>query len=340
MKRLLCLSLLALSACGDTAPDTADSQPSVLVTTTRVARGSLPETIPAYGTAGPALSGVQTISFNQPGQVTALLVTPGLAVRAGQPLLVFAPSAGARGAYAQARNALRAAQAQKAANAQLLAQQLATTDQMAQAQRALADAQAGVAALSAEGADAASHMVTAPFDGIVATIPVAQGDRTQPGAALLTLARAGALVASAGIDPADRAAVTPGQGATLQRLAGGPPLHGRVLRVGAALDPRTRLVDVDVAFPAGALMPGEAVRIAIATHAVTGWVVPHAAVVTADGPPHVFQDKGVTARQVPVTVLLAGDQNDVVEGPIDGNQPLVVEGAYQLRDGDRLRRGQ
>lgn len=341
MKRLIApLALLVLTGCGASDQTTPDSKPSIAVTTTRIAQGSLPETITAYGTVSPSLSGLRTISFAQPGQVTALLVTPGLAVRQGQALLTFEPAASARSAYQQAVNAVHAAQVTQDTTRQLLAQQLATADQMAQANKALADAKATLAGLSAEGAGQTRTTVTAPFAGVIATLTVAQGDRTQPGAPLLTVARGDALVVSAGIDPARRVDVAPGQSVTLQRLNGGASLHGSVLRVAAALNPKTRLVDVDITLPPGALMPGEAVQAQIATHPVHGWIVPHQSVVTADGPAHVFQEAGGKAHLVPVTILLAGGQQDVVSGPLDAARPLVVEGAYQAHDGDALRRGQ
>jgi len=339
MNRLPLIALLTLTACGG-AEQPADTQPSVSVTTTNVAQGDLPETVTAYGTAAPSLSGVQTISFAQPGQVTALLVTPGLAVHAGQPLLTFAPAASARASYAQALNALHAAQVQENSTRQLLSQQLATADQMAQATKSVADARASLQGLSAEGAGQASTTVTAPFDGVIATLTVAQGDRTQPSAPLMTVAKGGALIVTAGIDPAQRARVSPGQSVSVQRLSGGAAVTGHVLRVAGALDPKTRLVSVDIAFPAGALMPGEAVKAQIATRPVHGWVVPHQAVVTADGAPHVFQDAGGKAHQLPVTILLSTDKSDVVSGALDAARPVVVDGAYQAHDGDRLRRGQ
>ncbi|HZU63120.1 MAG TPA: efflux RND transporter periplasmic adaptor subunit [Novosphingobium sp.] len=336
---LLAPALLALAGCS-AADAPADPQPSVAVSTARVVRGALPETVIAYGTASPSPAGVETLGFAQPGQITAVMVSAGLPVRKGQPLLTFAPAASVRASYAQAQNALHAAQVQESATRQLLARQLATTDQLAQAERALADARASLQGLAADSAGSASTTLTAPFDGVVATLGIARGERSPAGAPLLTLARADALIVSAGLDPADSAHVSAGQGVQLQRLSGGTQVAGHVLRVAGALDPKTRLVPVEIAFPAGALMPGEAVRAQIATRPVAGWLVPHRAVVTADGPPHVFEDRAGKASAVPVAILLATDSGDVVDGALDPARPVITDGAYQLRDGDRLRRGQ
>ncbi|MBV1692624.1 efflux RND transporter periplasmic adaptor subunit [Novosphingobium sp. G106] len=339
MKRaLLALPIaIVLAGCGS-APPPAPT-PSVLVGIAKAQRGSLPATVIAYGSVAPALGGTQTFSMAQPGQVTTLLATPGMAVRAGQQLATFATAPSAQGTYQQAASALTAARKQQAITAQLLGQQLATQDQLVQANKAVADAQATLAGLQAEGAGQAMKSIIAPFDGVVTAVAVAQGDRTQPGATILTVARSGGIVVTAGIDPADRAGVVAGQAATLKRLSGGTKLTGRVIRVGGALNAQTRLVDVDIGFPTGALLPGEAMQVTIETRQVAGWVVPHKAVVTAGGPARVFQILAGKAKAVPVHIALSSDQGDVVEGNLDPARPLIVAGAYQVNDGDAVRRG-
>ena len=333
------LVALVLAGCGQSKPATPP-KPSVAVTTVNALRGSLPATVDAYGTVGPALDGAQTLSSAQPGQVLSLSATSGAAVRAGQALITFAVAPTARGSYLQAAAALAAAQKQRANTAQLLAQQLATTDQLAQADKAVADARASLDALGAEGAGQAIRTFTAPFDGIVTAVPVAQGDRTAAGAPLITIARGDGLVVTVGVDPAQRGGVAVGQSASLRRLSGGPILNGRVVRADSALNPRTRLVDIDIGFPTGQLLPGEAIQAAVQTATVSGWVVSHAAVVTANGPARVFQVAGGKAKAVPVNILLTSDAGDVVEGAMSAAQPVIVDGAYQVSDGDAVRRGQ
>jgi len=330
---------LALAGCnGDAAPDASKTPaPSVLVSVIGPTQGSLPQTVTAYGSVAPALNGTIAFSEAQPGQVTRLMVAPGAAVHSGQALAVFATAPSSRSNYTQAVDALTAARKQRATTAQLLSQQLATQDQLVQADKAVSDAQTALAALQAEGAGNASKTLTAPFNGIVTSVAVAQGDRTQPGATILAVARAGGIVVTAGVDPSERSKVAVGQSASLIRLSGGAPLAGRVIRVSSALNAKTRMIDVDVGFPVGTLLPGEGMQVAIATAQVSGWVVPHRAVVTAGGPAHLFQVVGTGAKSVPVTVLLASDAGDVVSGPLDPNRRLIVDGAYQVGDGDTVR---
>jgi RND family efflux transporter MFP subunit len=330
---------LVLAGCGGgTTTDASQTPaPSVLVSVMIPTQGSLAQTVTAYGSVAPSLNGTQTFSVAQPGQVTGLMVAPGAAVRRGQALAIFVPAPSSRSNFTQAVDAVTAARKQRATTAQLLSQQLATRDQLVQADKAVADAQTALAALQAEGAGSAVQRLTAPFDGVVTNVAVAQGDRTQPGAAILTVARAGGIVVTAGIDPAERSKVGVGQSASLIRLSGGATLAGRVLRVSSALNAKTRLIDVDVAFPSGTLLPGEGMQVAIATGQVSGWVVPHRAVVTAGGPAHVFQVTGIKANAIPVTVLLASDGGDVVTGPLDPHRRLIVDGAYQVSDGNAVR---
>ncbi|NQE61701.1 efflux RND transporter periplasmic adaptor subunit [Caulobacter sp. RHG1] len=336
---LIPLTALALSGCGPAASPTPPT-PSVAVTTAKAARGGLPAIVSGYGTVSPTLDGAQTLSSAQPGQVVGLTTTPGAAVQAGQALLTFAVAPTARGTYQQAITALATAQKQRANTAQLLAQQLATTDQLAQADKAVTDARVVLDALGAEGASQAVRTFVAPFDGVVTAIPVALGDRTAAGAPLVTVARNDGLVVTVGIDPALRSGVAAGQSASLTRLSGGQALTGRVVRADSALNPRTRLVDVDIAFPTGALLPGEALQAAISTNTMSGWIVPHAAVVTATAPTRIFQVAGGKAHAVPVRLLLSSDAGDVVEGAVDAASPVIVDGAYQVSDGDAVRRGQ
>jgi RND family efflux transporter MFP subunit len=330
--------LLTLAACGASqSPPT--TTPSVLVTTQPLSRGALPDAVVAYGNTGPALNGSQTLSVAQPGQVKRLSTTPGAAVRAGQPLVTFVTAPASRNSYQQALVALSAAQKQHDATAQLMAQQLATHDQLLQADKALKDAEAVLAALRADGADQAEHTLSAPFDGVVTAVSVSQGDRTPAGAPLVTVAQANQLVVTVGVDPADQPRLRLGQPAMLERLTGGAGLNGSVVRVDSALNAKTRLVDVDLSFPTGALLPGEAMRASITVGQVTGWVVPHRAVVTASGPPRVFQAVSGKAKAVPVTISLSSSGGDVVQGQMDPARPLIVDGAYQVSDGDAVRSG-
>ena len=328
---------VAVAGCSSETPP-PPATPSVLVSVAVPQRGSLPDRIMLYGTAAPTPAGIQALSILQPGRVTAVTVVAGAMVRRGQPLVTIGVSPDTIATFRQAQTALSVASAQRATTAQLLTQQLATRDQLAQADKAVADATAVLDAQRAAGGGAASRTLVAPFDGIATAVTAVPGDRPVAGAALVTVARRGAAVVTAGVDPALRARLHVGQPAQLIRVGGGAPVTGRIAQVGGVLNPRTRLVDLQFAYPAGAILPGEAVQVGVDVVTVAGWIVPHRAVVTADGAAHVFQVAGGKAVGVAVAVRLAGAIDDVVDGPIDPARPLIVDGAYQVGNGDAVHR--
>lgn len=335
--KFLLLATLAVAGCGQSTQNQANQTPSVAVSVSKALRGSIPATITAYGTAGPSSGGAQTISTTQPGQVVSFMVMPGESVRAGQTLATFAVTPTARSTYLQARTALLVAQKQRASTAELLSQHLATADQLAQADKAVSDALAAVSALQAEGAGQPLRTITSPFNGVVTAIPVAQGDHLQPGASIITLARMKDIVVTVGVDPEKRQGIAPGQTAVLHRLSDGAAVNGRVVRGGAALNPRTRFIDVELAISPDFTLPGEAFQASINTKNVTGWIVPHSAMITANGPVHLFQIINNKAKSVPVRILLSTEKNDVVDGPLNPSKPVIVDGAYQVNDGDLVR---
>ncbi|WP_052945301.1 efflux RND transporter periplasmic adaptor subunit, partial [Acidisphaera rubrifaciens] len=317
---------------------------TTLVTETAATEGSAPDIVTAYGTVMAAQDHGLTLSAQQDGRVVSLAVTPGEAVTAGQALVTLAPTPAAASAYRQAETAVALARRERAHAAQLLTQQLATRDQLAQADKALSDAEAALAALQDAGAGVAQRVLSAPFDAIVTAIPVAPGDHVPPGAGLLTLAPRGGLVVTVGIEPAARARVRAGQTGVLTPLAGGATLHGEVLRVDAQVDARTHLVDVDIVLGAGTagggLLMGAAYEAAITVGVVHGWVLPHAAVLLDDSGTYVYQDADGTASRVDVRLLGRAGDHDVVAGRLDAGRPVVVDGAYQLTPGARLRQSE
>ena len=314
----------------------ADPTPSVLVTTIRTVFGTLPDRIEAYGMAVPASDATQTLSLLQEGRVRRILRAPGEAVQQGAPILDWEASAGARQGWEQARTQLALAQQERAHAALLLERHLGTRDQLDQATKAFADAQASVDALRREGADRLLQTVTAPFDGTVVTVPVAQGERVAAGAPLATVARDDGIVVTVGVDPDRLPVLHPSQAASVQDLRGGPMRPASVLRVDAALDPRTRLVDVDLAAVAGQVLPGSDMRAEITVGMLSGWLVPHEAVLEDSAGAYLFQANAGKAVLVRVAVHGYDGDIDLVTGAIVASQPIVRAGASQLGDGDAL----
>ncbi len=332
--------LLAMVAVAFPFRADADPAPSVLVQTAPATQGSIPDTVVAYGTVGPSVDGGLTLSLQQDGRVIGIAVTPGELVHRGDHLIEFGPSAAAASTYQQAVSAVALARTERAHTAQLLAQQLATRDQLAQADKAQADAQAALDALRREGAGQAVQSLLAPFDGIVASIPVAQGDRVAPGTALITLTRLDGLVVTVGVEPAVRLRLQPGQPTQLDRLqpgSGPQTLQTKLARVDAVLNPKTRLLDADVVLPPGAAVSGEAFRATIEVGQIRGWAVKRDAVLVDGKGAYLFQVENDKAVRVDVMLSGSTAATDVVQGPLDPSRPVVVQGAAQLDDGAAVR---
>lgn len=330
---------LASSLCLAAPPAHADDG-TVQVRTVLPEHGTAPDLVRAFGSAGPALGGGMTLSLQQDGRILAIDVTPGEAVQAGQKLIGFGASASASSGYEQAKTALDLARSERGHVAQLLAQRLATRDQLGQADKAASDARSTLAALTQQGFGQPTRTLTAPFDGIVATVPVATGDHVQPGTPLVTLTRLDGLVVTVGIDPAERGRVRSGLAARLEPLAGGRAIDGHVIRVDGVLNPRTRLIDTDLAVPVGSVISGAAFAASITVGELSGWKLPHAAVLIDGTGAYVFQvgDGKQAGRAVRVDVALLDETGagDMVSGPIVPGRRLVVEGNYQLDDGAAL----
>jgi RND family efflux transporter MFP subunit len=224
----------------------------------------------------------------------------------------------------------------RARTAQLLAEQLATREQLAQADKAVSDAQSVLDALQKSNGGKPTQTLQAPFDGIVTAIPIAPGDTVAPGAPLITVARADRIVVTVGIEPSDRNRVKLGDVVDLSPVDGGASLTGKVFRVDNVLNPRSRLIDVDIS--AGPdLLPGAAFKAAITVGEFKGWLVPRDAVLADAQSSYVFQVSGAKAVRIAVTVLANSGNTTVVDGPIDPAKPMVTQGNYQLTDGMAVR---
>ena len=337
----ICIAAIAAGLFVSIVAPGAEEEPkgSVLVETKPIEQGSIADTLTAYGTATPAINASMTLSVQAEGRVTRIAVTPGEAVHTGQVLLEFRVSAAASSTYAQAVSALKLAQEERTRMSRLLEQQLATRDQKAQADKAATDAQSALDALQHETGGKPQQTLVAPFDGVVSTVPVAQGDRVAAGAALVTVTRANGLVVTVGIEPADSRRVKLGQVAHIKSLSASddePAIDGTVARIDKSLNPKTRLVDADIAV-GDELILGEAFSAQIDVGEFKGWLVPRDAVLDDDDGAYIFQIAAQKAKRVNVKRIGSDDDTAVVDGPVNARLNVVVLGNYQLEDGAAVR---
>jgi RND family efflux transporter MFP subunit len=330
-----CVALVALGAGED--KNAQEKGGSVLVETKPVQQGAIADTLTAYGTVAPAINGGMTLSVQAEGRVMRIAVTPGEAVHAGQALIEFHLSSAASSTYSQAVSALKLTREEQVRVTRLLGQQLATRDQQAQADKAASDAQAALDALEHETGGKPQQTLVAPFDGVVSAVPVAQGDRVAAGAPLVTITRSNGLVVTVGVEPSEAKRVKLGQTVRLKSLSGdADAVEGKLSRIDKSLNPRTRLVDADVAIP-DELIQGEAYRAQIVVGELKGWLVPRDAVLDDEEGANVYQVAGDKAKRVKVKRVGSDDETAVVEGPIDATLEVVLAGNYQLEDGAAVR---
>lgn len=313
------------------------NRPSVLATLAPLHKGNLPKHVTAYGTIGTSAKAKRTVAAPSLAIVTDINVKSGAEVSKGAPLIQLGPSPGTVAAFARAKSALQAAQALVQHTQDLLNQHLATRQQLVDAQKSAIDAKATIAALKAEGG-ASPQTLHAPFQAIVTGVPATLGAIVKQGTPLVTLARPSGLVLNAGVVPQQASEIRSGQAVKVTPLGAAGAIAGKVTLRGSIVDPQTGLVPVEVALPAGSALPGQTAQAKIEVGQVTGYVVPHEAILVNDrGEPFVVQSQHLIARKVPVHVLLSAGEKDVIAGALDPTGSLVLAGNYQLQNGGRIR---
>lgn len=315
--------------------------PTVAVETVALKQQQLAETVSGYGVASPDTGALQSISLPRPGQIVSLLVSPGQVVKKNAPLLEFATGADAALGYRQARHAVDFALSDVARIEQLLSQQLATRSQLAAAKKTLTDAEAAFHAQEKIGAGRAQERMSAPFDGVVISLQASQGDRLAAGATVLQLARVGGQRVVLGVEPDVVARVRPGMAVSVAPVFDPErKVAGRVTQVFGIINPQTQFVDVLVDVPSEGLMPGTRVRAQIQLNLQTGWVVPRSAVLRDSQGAYVFQVLDGKAHRVTVKTGLEVDGLIAVQGAFAANEPVVIQGNYELQDGMGVRGSQ
>lgn len=319
------------------ADGTASPKPSVLVTLTHLRQGSLPHVVIGYGTVEPASTGRKMIMAPVSAIVGEVYVRLGQQVAKGAPLVRLDPSPTTAASYAQARSALTVATRLLASTRKLVVLHLATDQQLADARKSESDARAALAALNAVGAGGA-RVVRAPFAAIVTTLTASPGSIVSEGAPLLDLAAPGQLVLNVGVVPAQAGEINADDPAQVTLVGGTASIPGKVLLRGSVAEAGTGLVPVAVALPPGSLLPGEMAEAAITTRTLSGYVVPHEAVLVNDsGAPYVVQAIDDVAHKVSVRIIDAHGDQDLIAGKLDARAPLVLAGNYQLDEGMKVR---
>ncbi|MBD8873139.1 efflux RND transporter periplasmic adaptor subunit [Rhodanobacter sp. DHB23] len=343
----LAATILLLAACGGKGGNDddqgGDAKGVALVSTVMPVQQRFHDSVEAWGSATADPHHARTISLAHGGQVVALKVSAGQTVKRGDALLSITPDPTARSAYQQAQSTLTLASGELQRTEQMAAQHLATQSQVAAARKALSDAQSALAAQQALGGGTAQETVSAPDDGVVASVSVALGDRFAANAPLLGFMPAHALVAELGVQPDAGAQLHAGMPVQLHGVYGNAkPFAGTLTMVGSAIDPQTHLLPLQAEIAAGAgatLVAGAALDATIQSDDYTAWAVPRAAVLNDEQGDYLFQLDHDKAHRVDVQLRQPEGDTVGVLGKLDAKLPVIVQGAYEVDDGAAVRTG-
>jgi RND family efflux transporter MFP subunit len=186
------------------------------------------------------------------------------------------------------------------------------------------------------------RVVKAPFDGVITLRNVDVGALVGTGNTLLyRIAQTGTMRTFVNVPQATAAAVRVGQTATLTvSNFPGRTFIGRVTRTANALDPasRTMLVEVGVANPDGALLPGTYAEVDLSGSLPhPPFIVPATSIIfRADGAQvAVVQDAGTIHLQKVGVGRDHGDRVEILQGLADGATIVAVPGDA-VREGARI----
>jgi len=218
-----------------------------------------------------------------------------------------------------------------------LAEQLATSGDVLQAEQAQKAAEVHVKSLEEMGVAPQARAVTAPEAALVSRVDVSRGALVPAGSPLLELVPEGAIEIDLGIQPGDVDLLAPGLLIPLSAVSNerAGTVTGTLRLVSRRRNPDTGLFDVFVALPGDAgLFLNEFVSGSVPLHSKECLVVPRAAILPKEEGFVLFTVEEDVAKEHSVAVMLENDAFAGVSGDgLKEGDRVVVSGNYELRDG-------
>jgi len=312
------------------------------VQTAAVVTQDVDETLHVYGKVSFDDAWLQNISLAYNGQVVRLPVLAGEPVAKGQLLAEIVVDPAAAAAYQQAIAAVRFARSEMTRIRSLFADQLATKSQVAAAEKSLSDNQTRLRQLKEQGLGKSVRDIRAPFDTVVATVPVQAGQRVAAGTTLMQLGHPDRLKVLLGVEAEDVRWISPGNPVEIHPAmnpnARVTALVDKVLHV---VNPQTRLTDVLVRLSGEQTAPFLSGMTVSAD--LTARMFPHALVVSRravmygeHNAAYVMRVEHGAAVRVPVQVMLEKDDHALIRGALKAGQHVVTVGVAELSDGDAV----
>ena len=325
---------------GDTAaqdgPTAEPQEPHARVTVMDLPRRVIEETLTVYGSTLPAPDESQTFSVPYECRVQRVLVTAGRVVELGTPLVEVEPSHETKLLLDGAREEQQTAKDQFTLMQQRLKMNLATRQDLLQAEQHLHAATLRANSLEKRGAGRA-QILRAATGGIISLVHVRQGQIVPPGGSLVEMIDDQHILVRFGVEEEDRRLFHKGQRVRLFPVhgTGSEPMEGEIRVVTQQVNLATRLVEVLAApGPQDRLLLNEYVRGEIIIASQEGLVVPRRAVLQQEGGLVLYSvDDGHATRHVFQAGLENREQVEVRGNDLHEGQQIVIVGQNQLRDG-------
>ncbi|MCX7011065.1 MAG: efflux RND transporter periplasmic adaptor subunit [Candidatus Sumerlaeota bacterium] len=199
-----------------------------------------------------------------------------------------------------------------------------------------ARAEARVAEIESEAAT-----VRSPMPGRVTRLNVTAGQSVEKGVLLAEIEPSGGAAATFDLPPDGAAKIRLGMSFTLTGNGGSRTYSGRIVSVGAGVEPETGLVRIEGVLNSKESKPylGEVLSGAIITGtSPEGLIVPVSALSTTDDGPALHVVDGEGKAHVTVVEVLARNSTQAVvkAGKLEEGQKIVVDGNYNLPDGSKV----
>ncbi len=349
MNRLVVVLLPALfaAACSQQSAEEVESETIVPVTVQAATTGDIRATLTVTGTVTAAPGADLIVIAPQPARIAEMTKAEGDGVRAGDLLVRFEiPSLGADLAIrhadvTRAEDRLENARAAQKRAHDLFERGVAARKEVEDADRELADAQAGVtearATLGASELSAAQAIVRARFNGVVAKRYHNVGDLVDATSSdpVLRVVDPTRLQVTAAVPIPDVARVTVGAGGHMKNPSGQGEIDLTVVSRPAAVDPGTAAVPIRLSFAASDIAPvGTPVQISIDAEQHRNVVlIPAAAVMREGDETAVFVVNGDKAERRVVTLGLVDGEHAEIKSGIKAGESVIVKGQNGLPDG-------
>jgi len=178
--------------------------------------------------------------------------------------------------------------------------------------------------------------IEAPFAGFVGITEIEPGHRIDPDTVITTLDDRSALLVSFKVPELFFERLSVDETVSIAPwTARGAPVEGRIVDIGARIDPvsRTFVVRAQVPNPQDRLRPGMSFRVGLERAGVLYPVVPEVAVQWGGDGAYVWAVQDAKARQVGVDIVQRRAGRVLVDASLEDGASIVVEGVQRMREG-------